>query len=61
MNQFIKAQCRNMDSCLSAFKQSCRAGALQDDGVASKEEELILKRLEKACEKFRSEINKVME
>ena len=61
MNQFIKAQCRNMDSYLSAFMESCRAAALQDDGVVSKEEEKILKRLEKACEKFRSEINKVVE
>ena len=61
MNQFIKAQCRNMDSYLSAFIQSCRVAALQDDGVVSKEEERILKRLDKACEKFRSEINKVVE
>lgn len=50
-----------MDSYLSAFIQSCRVAALQDDGVVSKEEERILKRLDKACEKFRSEINKVME
>ena len=53
--------CIRDSSYLSAFMESCRAAALQDDGVVSKEEEKVLKRLEKACEKFRTELNKVTE
>lgn len=61
MNQFIRAQCRNMDSYLTAFLQSCRTAALQDDGVITKEEEKTLKRLEKSSEKFRAELHRVTE
>ena len=60
MNPFIKKQCKNMELSLTTFLQSCKVAALQDDGMISKEEEKLLKRLEKASEKFRAEIQKVM-
>lgn len=60
MNPFIKKQCQNMELSLTTFLQSCKVAALQDDGMISKEEEKLLKRLEKASEKFRAEIQKAM-
>ena len=50
-----------MDNYLAAFLQSCLAAALQDDGITSKDEEKALKRLEKAREPFRSDLQKVTE
>ncbi len=45
MNRFIAAQINNMIATAMIFEQSCKMGALKDDGKIDKEEEKVLKKV----------------
>lgn len=58
MNNYIRAQITNMLALTASFKQACKIAALQNDGVVDKEEEKLLKAIEKAADNFTKELNK---
>jgi len=60
-NKYITAQCRQMLRSIDAFKQTLEMAALEDDGVISKEEAKVIKRLNKAADALAREIGKVCE
>lgn len=52
MNPFISAQCKNMILMVQTFTHSCKMAAIKDDGQISKDEEKVLKKINKAAEQF---------
>lgn len=60
-NKFIENQIDQMIQSLEIFKSSCQLASLQDDGEVSKEEEYVLKKLDKATEYFYKELKKIKE
>lgn len=61
MNLYIKSQISNMTTMGNAFKKACHLAATQDDGKINREEEKILKKLDKATDRFLKEINAVIQ
>ena len=61
MNAFIQSQCRNMIMMVKTFEQACQMAAQKDDGKISREEEKTLKAINAAAEKFKKELNKIVE
>lgn len=61
MNIYIKAQITNMIAMSELFKKSCQTAATKDDGIVGKEEEKLLKRINKATDAFIKELKKIQE
>lgn len=59
MNYYIDAQCRNMIAMVNTFLQACELAAKQDDGSITKEELKKLKRITKAADAFKAELNRI--
>ena len=59
MNQFIDIQITNMLAMLTTFRRSCQMAAIQDDGRVSRDEEKVLKALEKATATYEKELNRL--
>lgn len=59
MNDYIKAQIFNMITMTKTFEQGCKMAATQDDGHIDPNEEKALKKIQKATEKFRKELETV--
>ena len=59
MNYYIDAQCKNMVAMVNTFLQACELAAKQDDGSMSKEELKTLKRITKAADAFKAELNRI--
>ena len=59
MNEYIKAQIMNMTTMVKTFELSCKMAATKNDGKIDRDEEKQLKKINAACEKFISELNKI--
>lgn len=59
MNIYIQGQIVNMQSFAKTFLFSCRQAALKNDGSIDRDEERLLKEIEKATEKYLSQLNKL--
>ena len=59
MNDYIKAQIFNMVTMTKTFEQGCVMAATQDDGRISPDEAKALKKIQKATEKFRKELESI--
>ena len=59
MNYYIDAQCKNMVAMVNTFLQACELAARQDDGSITKEELKKLKRITKAADAFKAELNRI--
>ena len=60
MNSYIMAQCQTMMKQVQLFKQACEMAALKDDGTIDKDEQKALKQINKACEGFIRDIQKLV-
>lgn len=58
MNSYMKSQIETMISSLNLFMESLKMSALQDDGIISKEEDKSLRKLRKATEKYKGELER---
>lgn len=59
MNEYIKAQILNMTTMVKTFELSCKMAAMKNDGQIDRNEEKQLKKINAACEKFVSELNRI--
>ena len=59
MNIYIQTQILNMTMAAQSFVQTCRLGALKDDGRIDPDEERILKKINTATENYIKELNKI--
>ena len=59
MNDYIKTHIDNMKTFVKTFEQSCRMGALKNDGTIDKDEERQLKKISAACAGFLKDLDKV--
>ena len=59
MNPYIENQIKTMKSSADLFAQSCRLAAIKDDGKIDRDEEHQLRRIDKAVERFKAELDKV--
>lgn len=58
-NRFMSQQCQNMILSIGIFESACEMAAQKDDGVITKDEEKVLKRIQKAADQFKKELSKV--
>jgi len=49
----------NMTTMVKTFELSCKMAATKNDGKIDRDEEKQLKKINAACEKFISELNKI--
>ncbi len=61
MNTYMDSSIKAAIGYLKAFEQGMRLAAMKDDGQISKEEAKILKRLEKATNKYIDELEYMIE
>lgn len=59
MNTFIQNQINNMLLSLRNFEVGCELAAAKDDGTISREEEKQLKKIKKATDKYRKELESI--
>lgn len=59
MNEYIKAQILNMTTMVKTFELSCKMAAIKNDGKIDRDEERQLKKINTACEKFVSDLNRI--
>lgn len=59
MNQYIENQISNMVTIVKTFEQSCKMSALKNDGIIEKDEERQLDKINKATERFISDLKKI--
>lgn len=59
MNEYIRSQILNMTAMLTTFEQSCKMAATKNDGQIDKDEAKQLKKISAACQKFKTELNKI--
>ncbi len=59
-NNYLKIQIQNQLLAVDNFMSICKLSALQDDGVVDKDEEKLLKRLEKATGDYKKALNKLV-
>lgn len=57
MNTYIDANIKACIGYLQAFQQSVKMAAMKDDGKIDRNEEKVLKRLNKATEKYIRELD----
>ena len=60
MNDHMKLQIRTMLVSIETFRNGMKIGALKDDGVIDKNEAKILRKAEKASEKYASQLKKLI-
>ena len=58
-NKYIEAQINNMMLSINTFCQSLEFLATKDDGMISKEEQKIIRQLNKASEKYKKSLEEV--
>ena len=61
MNQFIKAQIYNITAMAKTFNESCKLSAKADDNKISKEEQRLLRKIDKITSRFIKELKKLSE
>ncbi len=61
MNTYIQMSIKTCIGYLDSFKQGMRMAAMKDDGAISREEEKLLKRLNKATEKYQRELSDMLD
>ena len=59
MDSFIHTQINNMIQSLKNFEFGCELAATKDDGSISREEEKQLKKIKKATDKYRKELESI--
>lgn len=59
MNQYIENQISNMVTIVKTFEQSCKMSALKNDGIIEKDEQRQLDKINKATERFISDLKKI--
>lgn len=59
MNIYIQGQIVNMESFAKTFLYSCKQAALKNDGSIDRSEEKLLRKIEKATEKYITQLNKL--
>lgn len=59
-NNYLKIQIQNQLLSVDNFMSICKLSALQDDGVVDKEEEKLLKRIEKATSDYKKALNRLI-
>ncbi len=60
MNEYMKHQIETMLVSIETFRNGIQLGATQDDGIIDKNEEKILKKTEKAADKFSAQLKKLL-
>lgn len=60
MNEYMKHQIETMLVSIETFRTGIQLGATQDDGIIDKNEEKILKKTEKAADKFSAQLKKLL-
>ncbi len=60
MNTFIQIQLKYMVSSVEAFMQSCKLAATKDDGIVSKEEQRILRKINRASNRYNKQLNRIL-
>lgn len=58
-NSFITQQCQNMITSIDLFESACQMAASKDDGIISKEEQKVLKKIKAAGDKFKRELTNI--
>lgn len=59
MNIYIQGQIANMTSFSKSFLYACKQAALKNDGSVDPCEEKTLRKIEKATEKYITQLNKL--
>lgn len=59
MNQYIENQIENMITMAKTFEHACKMSALKNDGIIEKEEQRQLNKINKATERFISDLKKI--
>ena len=59
-NNYLKIQIQNQLLAVDNFMSICKLSALQDDGVVDKDEEKLLKRLEKVTSDYKKALNRLV-
>lgn len=59
-NNYLKIQIQSQLLAVDNFMSICKLSALQDDGVVDKDEEKLLKKLEKAAGDYKKALNKLI-
>ncbi len=60
MNDYMKLQIQTMLVSVETFRTGMKVGALKDDGFIDKSEERILRKAEKASEKYAAKLKKLI-
>ncbi len=60
-NKNMVLQINNLQMSISTFLKSLELAALEDDGIVSKEEEKLIKKIRKESEKYWSFLDKIKE
>jgi len=61
MNTYMEMSIKACVGYLDSFVQGMKVAALKDDGIVSREEEKILKKLNKAKEKYKRELETLID
>jgi len=61
MNTYMEMSIKACVGYLDSFVQGMKVAALKDDGIVSREEEKILKKLNKATEKYKRELETLID
>ena len=59
MNSYIDAQCRHMIAMVQTFEDACHFSAKKDDNKVSKDEEKTLRKIKKASDHFKRDLEKI--
>lgn len=59
MNPYIAAQITNMRATVNNYRETCHWAACKDDRVTDPEEYAVLKKIDKAVERFLRELDKI--
>ena len=61
MNAYMQMSIKACIGYLDSFKQGIKVAAMKDDGAISRDEEKLVKRLNKATEKYQRELSDLIE
>ena len=60
ISPYLKITIANESMRADAFLKQCEAAAMKDDGVVSREEQAVLKKLRKAIEEYVKNLSKLV-
>ena len=60
LNPYLKVTIKNEIMRADTFLKQCRAAALKDDGVVTKEEQEVIKKLQKAMQDYVKTLEKIL-